>query len=119
MDRISVDLAKLSHLNHLSVAGQAITLTVSDCTARIPPFLDVMSVRPVVLDGAAYLGLSPECVIRLCNRSGERKPVWRLKTGFEHDLDLGLDTLDEFLTEWVPDQSISRNHLSARQLYGL
>jgi hypothetical protein len=96
-EELTIDLAKLKQLHHLSAAFAVLTLMCSDIYLRIPPSLDVMSAGPVKLTGVRMLGmgLSRQWVPRPdCEYGPQFKGVYRIKIGFEHELDVEDDALD-------------------------
>jgi hypothetical protein len=111
MEEHTIDLAKLKQLHHLSAAFAVLTLTCGDIYSRIPPSLDVMSAALVKLTGVRMsgMGLSPRWVPRRCptgDYGPEFKGVYRIKTAFEHELDLEDDALDgtinpEHMPSWL------------------
>jgi hypothetical protein len=95
-----VDPAKLGHVFRMSVAATAVTLTSTEGDPRVPPSMDIVAVKPIDMEGtltgdrSLRPGPCPTHNLEAPHISGN---VWRLKTGFAHELDLGSDFFDNVI----------------------
>ncbi len=93
-DTLVVDLGKLGHVFHLSLVAAEVTLTSADRFPRVPPSMDIVAGFPIVTEGTLTRDRSlrsvpcPRHEFGAAHNSGD---VWRIKTGFAHDLDWGPD----------------------------